>query len=99
VGGRGAIQLEFADESVLNLDAAVKQQEDMAFQLQQLGPAIAASSPACCSRSPMSGRVPMDAIISARCLEPSACHSCLRIVAWDELQAALAVGAWFSHHV
>jgi hypothetical protein len=34
-----AVFLEFADESVLNLDAAVKQQEDMAFQLQQLGPA------------------------------------------------------------
>lgn len=34
-----AVFLEFADESVLNLDAAVKQQEDMAFQLQQLSPA------------------------------------------------------------
>jgi hypothetical protein len=34
-----AVFLEFADESVLNLDAAVKQQEDMAFRLQQLGPA------------------------------------------------------------
>ena len=34
-----AVFLEFADESVLNLDAAVKQQEDMAFHLQQLGPA------------------------------------------------------------
>jgi hypothetical protein len=31
--------LEFADESVLNPDTAVKQQEeDMAFRLQQLGP-------------------------------------------------------------
>jgi hypothetical protein len=34
-----AVFLEFADESVLNLDAAVKQQEDMAFQLQRLSPA------------------------------------------------------------
>jgi hypothetical protein len=34
-----AVFLEFADESVLNLDAAVKQQEDMAFRLQQLSPA------------------------------------------------------------
>jgi hypothetical protein len=34
-----AVFLEFADESLLNLDAAVKQQEDMAFRLQQLGPA------------------------------------------------------------
>jgi hypothetical protein len=33
-----AVFLEFADESVLNPDAAVKQQEDMAFRLQQLGP-------------------------------------------------------------
>jgi hypothetical protein len=31
-----AVFLEFADESVLNLDAAVKQQEDMAFRLQPL---------------------------------------------------------------
>jgi hypothetical protein len=28
--------LEFADEDVLELEAAVKQQEDMAFKLQQL---------------------------------------------------------------
>jgi hypothetical protein len=34
-----AVFLEFADESVLNLDAAVKQQEDIAFRLQQLTPA------------------------------------------------------------
>ena len=34
-----AVFLEFADESVLNLDAAVNQQEDMAFRLQQLSPA------------------------------------------------------------
>ena len=34
-----AVFLEFADESVPNLDAAVKQQEDMAFRLQQLSPA------------------------------------------------------------
>jgi hypothetical protein len=33
-----AVFLEFADESVLDPDAAVKQQEDMAFRLQQLGP-------------------------------------------------------------
>ena len=33
-----AVFLEFADDSVLNLDAAVKQQEDMAFRLQQLSP-------------------------------------------------------------
>ena len=33
-----AVFLEFADESALNPDAAVKQQEDMAFRLQQLGP-------------------------------------------------------------
>ena len=36
---RVAVFLEFADESVLNLDAAVKQQEVMAFRLQQLSPA------------------------------------------------------------
>jgi hypothetical protein len=34
-----AVFLEFADESVLSLDAAVKQQEDMAFRLQHLAPA------------------------------------------------------------
>jgi hypothetical protein len=34
-----AVFLEFADESVLDPDAAVKQQEDMAFRLQQLAPA------------------------------------------------------------
>jgi hypothetical protein len=34
-----AVFLEFADESVLNADDAVKQQEDMAFHLQQLAPA------------------------------------------------------------
>jgi hypothetical protein len=34
-----AVFLEFADESVLNLNAAVQQQEDMAFRLQQLSPA------------------------------------------------------------
>ena len=33
-----AVFLEFADESVLNLDAAVKLQEDMAFRLPH-GPA------------------------------------------------------------
>jgi hypothetical protein len=36
---QAAVFLEFADGSVLNLDAAVKQQEEMAFRLQQLSPA------------------------------------------------------------
>ena len=31
-----ALWLEFADESVVDLDAAVKQQEDLAHRLQQL---------------------------------------------------------------
>jgi hypothetical protein len=31
-----AVFLEFADEATLNPDSAVKQQENMAFQLQQL---------------------------------------------------------------
>jgi hypothetical protein len=31
-----ALFLEFADDATLNPDTAVKQQEDMAFQLQQL---------------------------------------------------------------
>jgi hypothetical protein len=34
-----AVFLEFADETTLDPDSAVKQQEDMAFQLQQLPPA------------------------------------------------------------
>jgi hypothetical protein len=34
-----AVFLEFADETILDPDAAVKQQEDLAFQLQQLPPA------------------------------------------------------------
>jgi hypothetical protein len=33
-----ALFLEFADESVLELEVAVKQQEDLAFRLQQLSP-------------------------------------------------------------
>jgi hypothetical protein len=33
-----ALFLEFSDESVLDLDAAVKQQEELAFRLQQLSP-------------------------------------------------------------
>ena len=31
-----ALWLEFADESIVDLDAAVKQQEDLAHRLQQL---------------------------------------------------------------
>jgi hypothetical protein len=34
-----AVFLEFADDGTLNPDAAVKQLEDLAFQLQQLPPA------------------------------------------------------------
>jgi hypothetical protein len=34
-----AVFLEFAGETILDPDAAVKQQEDLAFQLQQLPPA------------------------------------------------------------
>jgi hypothetical protein len=34
-----ALFLEFADDATLDPDAAVRQQEDMAFQLQQLPPA------------------------------------------------------------
>jgi hypothetical protein len=34
-----AVFLEFADDATLDPDAAVKQQEDLAFQLQQLPPA------------------------------------------------------------
>jgi hypothetical protein len=34
-----AVFLEFADDATLDPDAAVKQQEDLAFQLQQLAPA------------------------------------------------------------
>jgi hypothetical protein len=34
-----AVFMEFADDATLNPDAAVKQQEDLAFQLQQLAPA------------------------------------------------------------
>ena len=34
-----AVFLEFADDATLDPDAAVRQQEDLAFQLQQLPPA------------------------------------------------------------
>jgi hypothetical protein len=34
-----AVFMEFADDATLDPDAAVKQQEDLAFQLQQLPPA------------------------------------------------------------
>jgi hypothetical protein len=36
---QAALFLEFTDDATLNPDSAVKQQEDMAFQLQQLPPA------------------------------------------------------------
>jgi hypothetical protein len=36
---QAALFLEFADDATLNPDAAVKQQEDLAFLLQQLPPA------------------------------------------------------------
>ena len=34
-----AVFMEFADDATLDPDAAVKQQEDLAFRLQQLPPA------------------------------------------------------------